>query len=294
MIQPEVCVIIVSYNFEKWMDICLSSVLKSTIPCKIVVVDNLSKDDTCKLIEENYSEITLIRNHENAGFGKANNIGIKYAINNNYSYAFLLNQDAWVEPDAIEKLVKVAKTNPKMGIISPVHLNGKGDAPDTGFVVYTGLKSLEEISLIKDKIKPVKFVNAAMWLVPVNVLIETGGFDPLFRHYGEDVNLAQRIRKKGYEIGIVPDAIGYHGRETREINREQFFYSEYVYFLTEAANPFYNSAQAFAYSVAAGIRKAFRELAKGKMEDAKEYFIISKQLYQEWSNANRSRKKYHH
>lgn len=292
MNQSEVSVIIVSYNFEKWMDICLGSVRKSSIPCTTVVIDNLSQDNTCQKITQLFPEVILIRNNENAGFGKANNIGINYAIKNGYKYIFLLNQDAWVAPDAIEKLVVAAKNNPKMGIISPVHLNGKGDAPDKGFADYTGLKNLKDISSLKEEIKPVKFVNAAMWLIPTNVLIETGGFDPIFRHYGEDVNLAQRIRKKRYNIGIVPDAIGYHGRETRQVNREQFFYSEYVYFLTEAANPFYNSSRAFTYSVAAAIKKAFQKMVEWEMEDAKKYFIISKKLYTEWNAANASRKKH--
>lgn len=53
--------------------------------------------DTCKIIKEQYPQVILIENHENLGFGKANNIGIEIALKNNANFVFLLNQDAWVK-----------------------------------------------------------------------------------------------------------------------------------------------------------------------------------------------------
>lgn len=292
MNQPKVCVIIVSYNFEKWIDTCLPSLQNSTCDNTILVVDNLSQDNTCAIIEKRYPDVVLIKNSENAGFGKANNIGIDYAIEHGYPYVFLLNQDAWVEPDTLEKLVNASENNPQYGILSPVHLNGKGDNLDFGFATYTGWHSMDKIAKQGTTPHEIPFVNAALWLIPTAVLLQTGGFALLFAHYGEDVNLAQRIRKRGYALGIATDAVGYHGREDRKVSRPQFFYSEYVYFLTEAANPFYNGRKAFLYSILASIKKAAISALKGKCNDSAHYIRISFRLLSQWEKISRTRNGY--
>jgi GT2 family glycosyltransferase len=89
------------------------------------VVDNNSADDTVNFIKANYPEVTLLEQNKNLGFGKANNIGISLAMKNEADYVFLLNQDAWVQPDTIEKLVSAHQREPQFGILSPMHLNGK-------------------------------------------------------------------------------------------------------------------------------------------------------------------------
>ena len=73
-------VIIVTYNAMKWIDRCLSSVITSTIKSKIVVIDNNSTDNSVEYIKENFNEVIILPNNKNLGFGKANNLGIKYAL----------------------------------------------------------------------------------------------------------------------------------------------------------------------------------------------------------------------
>ncbi|MFY9515694.1 MAG: glycosyltransferase [Dysgonamonadaceae bacterium] len=133
----KVCVIIVSYNFEPWIPLCLSSVKASTQPATIVVVDNASQDRTCEIIRSQYPEVVLIKNDKNLGFGKANNQGMKYALENDFDYVFLLNQDARLHPRTLEILICAASHNKDYGILSPVHLNGDGDRLDFGFAEYT-------------------------------------------------------------------------------------------------------------------------------------------------------------
>lgn len=286
----KVCVIIVSYNFEPWIYKCLNSLRSSTLKLNIVVVDNSSQDKTCEIIKNEFPEITLFENKQNLGFGKANNIGIEYAIKNGFDYVFLLNQDAWIEADAMDSLLEAAVKHKEYGILSPIHLNGKGADFDKGFANYLSLNSLEDVKNTKTQIINTKFVNAAMWLIPLSVIKETGGFAPLFSHYGEDVNLAQRIRKNGYKIGVITSAIGYHDREFREVSREKYFYSEFVYFLTEATNPFYSSLQAFGYSLLAAKKKALKSLMKGDFNAYRNYFSICFKLMQKWRKIIHTRK----
>ena len=271
----KVCVIIVSYNFEPWIPLCLSSVKASTQPATIVVVDNASQDRTCEIIRSQYPEVVLIKNDKNLGFGKANNQGMKYALENDFDYVFLLNQDARLHPRTLEILICAASHNKDYGILSPVHLNGDGDRLDFGFAEYTCLKSKEEIEQLPQEITECSFINAAMWLVPTSVIKKIGGFAPIFPHYGEDRNYAQRVRKNSYRVGFVKSAIGYHHREQKEVSPDAFFYSEYIYFLSEAVNPHYSYFKAFAYSILASVKKAFISLFRGHISSFEKYINIA-------------------
>lgn len=274
----KVCTIIVSYNFEKWIDNCISSLDKSSVESEVLVIDNASSDNTCEIISERYPKVTLIENSKNLGFGKANNIGFRYAIENNFDYVLLLNQDAWVEQDTIEKLIDTSVNNPNIGILSPVHLNGTGDKLDFGFSTYTGFKTKQDVLKLPESSVTCNFINAAIWLIPISVIKEVGGFAPVFPHYGEDVNYCQRIKKKGFEIGFLPHAFAYHDREKRETDTSKFFYMEYIYFLTEAVNPLYSSAKSFAYSVMAAEKKSFVSLFSGEFKSFVNYQKVALKL----------------
>lgn len=274
----KICTIIVSYNFEKWLQACLSSLKNSSMASAVVVVDNASSDNTCAIIERDYPDVVLFRNPKNLGFGKANNMGMKYAIENGFDYVFLLNQDAWIERQTLEKLVSASRKNPAFGIISPIHLNGSGDKLDFGFSTYTGLKTVEDAKKLPEEITPVPFINAAMWLIPAQVLKDVGGFAPIFPHYGEDVNYCQRVRHKNYKIGFAANAFGCHDREYRKTSRQKFFYSEYIYFLTETVNPFHSPSKAFAYSVLAAKKKSLISLFSGKFNNFLRYIAIAFRL----------------
>lgn len=88
----KVLVIIVTYNAMRWIDKCLTSLLKSSIPVDCIVIDNKSSDDTVETIKRNYSFCRIIESEENLGFGKANNLGFQYAIDNNYDFVYLLTK----------------------------------------------------------------------------------------------------------------------------------------------------------------------------------------------------------
>src|SRR5210317_1231583 len=111
--MENVYAIVVTYQGLKWYKKCFDSLQDSTIPVKIIAVDNGSGDGSVDFINNNFKGIQLISQGSNQGFGKANNRGIKEALKQNADYVFLLNQDAWVEPPTIEKLISVHKEQPE-------------------------------------------------------------------------------------------------------------------------------------------------------------------------------------
>lgn len=273
----KILVIIVSYNFERWIDRCLGSLRQSEQQADVIVVDNASQDHTAQLIESRYPEVRLIKSKENLGFGRANNIGMKIALEEGYDAVFLLNQDAWIDGKVLGTLAALSRKYPRYGILSPLHLTGSGDKPEQGFAGYAGLKSLQEADNRQELI-PLSFVNAAFWMIPTSVLRQTGGFCPLFYHYGEDVDFVNRLRHSGYLVGYSPVVFGCHDREHRTVSREAWLRSEQIYLLTEYANINYSFLKAFGYGVLAGIKKSWKALMKKDIRTSVAYIGITFRL----------------
>jgi len=277
----KVLTIIVSYNFERWIDRCLSSLRQSSVPIDVVVVDNNSQDNTVSIIGSRYPEVFLIKSRDNLGFGKANNIGIKMACQKGYDAVYLLNQDAWIKPNTVETLCRLSKSHPEYGILSPIHLDGTEAELDKGFADYTGLKSLNAVNAITnngDELKEVHFVNAAHWFIPVSVLKRIGGFSPLFHLYGEDIDLVNRLHHFGYRLGYSPQAFGTHDRAKRTVSQSDIHRARYVYLLSEYANINKKFPSAFAYSILASVKSAAINALHSKWNDAADYMRIFTKL----------------
>jgi GT2 family glycosyltransferase len=217
----KIFVIIVTFNGEQWLKKNLNSLRKSSVPLSVIIIDNHSNDDTTKLIKDNYPEVLLIENEQNLGFGKANNIGLKHAIEKNGDYIFLLNQDVWIEADTVKKLIELHRSDPQFGIVSPVHLDGKGTELDKYFSTYIPYKTLAEIKKAKTGFVETNFVNAAAWLLSRDCILKVGGFDPLFNHYGEDRDFCNRIMYHGFTIGVSINSSICHDRKYITTNKYQ-------------------------------------------------------------------------
>lgn len=274
----KVLVIIVAYNFERWIDHCLGSLRASVARPDVLVVDNASTDGTVNAIENGYPDVRLVKSNANLGFGKANNIGMKMACEEGYDAVYLMNQDAWVKPDTIGRLCQVSERHPDYGILSPVHLDGTEVALDKGFSAYAAKKSKADIDALAKSGRDVvelPFVNAAHWFIPVAALRRVGGFSPLFHMYGEDVDMTNRFHHYGYKVGYVPSAAAIHDRGGYTTNRNVV---NYVYLLSEYANVNRTFASAFAYSVLASVKSLLLSLAKARWGDARMYARIFPRL----------------
>ncbi|MCX2837491.1 glycosyltransferase family 2 protein [Salinimicrobium sp. MT39] len=221
----KVYVVIVTFNAKRWINKCFGSLQSSLIPLNVIVIDNGSTDGTQSFIKRNFSEVDFIQSSSNLGFGAANNIGIQKAYKEHGDYIFLLNQDAWVENNTIEKLIAIARSNKEYGVLSPMHYNGTGSALDYNFSTFIGAdrcKGLTSDLAVRKPLKEiyaVNFVNAAAWLLTRNCLETVGGFNPSFYHYSEDLNYADRVRFHQLKIGIVPSVKIFHDRQSRKSNR---------------------------------------------------------------------------
>jgi GT2 family glycosyltransferase len=209
----QILAIIVTFNGAAFIGKCLDRLKKNIDVRNVIIVDNDSKDATVSIIGEKYKEARLIRLDRNYGFGRANNVGLQIALSENADYVLLLNQDVYVDDYSIRKLVELATLYPAYGILSPMHLNGKGTALDNHFAGYVASTLVSDLFLGRPaQIYPCHFVNAAAWLISKKCLRTVGGFDPLFFHYGEDDDYLNRVRYFKMKIGVCPGVRIFHDR----------------------------------------------------------------------------------
>lgn len=181
--------------------------MQSNISVSVIAIDNASSDNSVEILKC-FPFVELHQSKENLGFGKANNWAMQIAVKKGFEYLFLLNQDTWIEPDAIEKLIEVAETNAEYGIVSPMHFSADKINLDANFERYWERK----IKSISDEVDEVPFVNAAAWLLPKKVVEQVGYFEPLFNHYGEDRNYTDRVIFHGFKTVVIKNAKIYHDR----------------------------------------------------------------------------------
>lgn len=221
--------IVVTYNGAVWIKECFSSLLKNKTDLTIIAVDNSSQDDTVELIKTYFPAVRIIETGTNLGFGKANNIGLEVALNENADFVFLINQDTKVEENCLEELTQNFYKINDTGILSPLHLNWKGDKFDTSFIHYLNScpNSFFEdsyLSCAKD-VYEVNSINAAAWLLNRSTIEIVGGFDPLFPHYGEDDDFVERVHKANLKIAFCPKAVIYH--DAKILEKDFFKKNEY-------------------------------------------------------------------
>ncbi len=223
--MKRILVIVVTYNGLRWLDRCLGSVAgdgrwEMAMTVDLFVVDNDSADGSADYVQAHFPKAKLVRSAENLGFSKANNLGMQYALDHGYDYVYLLNQDAWLESGAMEKLVEAAEAHPEYAVLSPLQMTD-------------GYKDVDRL-FKKDRTPP-----AAHWLVRVEAIRKIGLFDEtLFPLYGQDDNWCHRARYHGYKVGIVPEARAVHDRAQRKEDKDRLiFRNYYTGSLVRLANP---------------------------------------------------------
>lgn len=202
----DLSLIIVSFNTAALTCDCLESVLAADAGKReVFVVDNASADGSAGRLKERFPAVHLIVNTENRGFAAANNQALPLCRGR---YLIFLNPDTRVSPDAFTKAVSFMDANPQIGLAGARIVNPDGTPQESVSFRYPGQKYCRgELDGLPGSIACV--LGAAM-IARTGLIQELGGVDETFFLYGEDQDLALRIRKSGFEIGFIPDAIVIH------------------------------------------------------------------------------------
>jgi GT2 family glycosyltransferase len=214
------CVVTVSYKGSADTAACLQSLGESNVPVSIVVVDTTPMDGELEAALSSCPSFTLLRAHENVGFGRGNNIGIKWALRNREcEYIFLLNNDAIIFPDSIEQLENAMTDNADVGILAPriAYLDdpsmlwyGGGDIDWRRASAFTPGHNGDVQALLAMTERDVTFATGCALFIRRSAAEALGGFDPSFFMYEEDTELCLRAGEKGIRLRYIPKSLILH------------------------------------------------------------------------------------
>ena len=176
------------------------------LDAEIIVIDNNSQDHSCAMVKERFPNVKLIKNKENLGFSKGNNIGVKHAKG---EYLCILNPDTVVAENTFKTLLAFAEKQENLGIVGCKLIDGNGNylpeskrnVPVTKIAIkkaFGNAKHYYANQIKKTEIgKAAIFVGAFMFLKR-SVYNQVKGFDEDYFMYGEDIDLSYKIKKEGY------------------------------------------------------------------------------------------------
>lgn len=212
--QDPVDVVIPTYNGWELTRSCLEHLRRQTAEHLPIVVDDASSDGTARLVGEQFPEAKVVALSANRGFSGAVNAGIGAG---SAEFVVLLNNDVECRPEFVERIVAPLRAGSAVGSVAALLLQADGASVDN-----VGLEIDETLAAFpRHWGKPA--ANDALGgdeglLGPVGgagafrreALEAVGGFDESIFAYGEDVDLALRLRAAGWRSVAAADAVGVH------------------------------------------------------------------------------------
>ncbi|MHB8741980.1 MAG: glycosyltransferase family 2 protein [Sulfuricaulis sp.] len=233
--SPVVTVVIVNFNGGPLLTEAVRSVLTSSIAVDVLVGDNGSTDGSIELLRQsvgNDAPVRIIENRRNLGFSRANNLLFAQARGD---YLLVLNPDALISSDTLERMVKVLQSNPDAGIAGCLIRNPDGsEQAGCRRLIPTPWRSLmrvlhlnrlfprnprfRDFVLTRDRLPtepiPVEAISGSFMLVRREIIERVGVFDDAYFMHCEDLDWCMRVRQKGWQILFVPSVEVVHYRGT--------------------------------------------------------------------------------
>lgn len=210
MADPTVAVIILNWN--GWQDTlaCIASLERLRYSHhEILVVDNGSTDESVERINRAHPDVRILEAGTNLGFSGGCNVGIRYALQQDFEYVWLINNDATADPGALSALVHAAESDSGIGAVGSVIYSM--DRPETVQEWGGGLvDALSGRMRIMTGPSNLNFISGCSLLIGTKALREIGLFNERFFLYWEDIDLCWRLLKLGYRLVVAPESRIHH------------------------------------------------------------------------------------
>jgi hypothetical protein len=216
--------LIILLNYNNWKDTieCVHSLINSgNSSSNILIIENCSTDNSREKLSEEIPAIKVKHSDKNLGFTGGNNVGLKYALENNFDYAIVLNNDTIVESkDSIKNLIDEMDQTPDVTL-------GTGRIfyyPEKDKVWYDGgkvikwraaekhfnfRKNINEIKL-NNELRNIDFISGCYMCIRLRDLPKLGYMDEKFFIYLDDLEYSSRASKYGMKMLYVPNSVIYH------------------------------------------------------------------------------------
>ena len=200
---PRVSVVVCTHNGSATIDECLNGLIALDYPdVEAIVVDDGSTDDTADIVAR-YPSVRLIRT-PNRGLSAARNTGIESATGEVIAF---LDDDATPDVDWLRFAVPTLIDELHVGVGGPNVPPGRSTAAGTAVARAPGGPTHV---LLSDRLaEHIPGCNMVFWK---RALESVGGFDPIFRIAGDDVDICWRLQEHGWTLGFHPSAVVWHRR----------------------------------------------------------------------------------
>ncbi|MDX6407395.1 MAG: N-acetylglucosaminyl-diphospho-decaprenol L-rhamnosyltransferase [Gaiellaceae bacterium] len=212
MTTPSIDVVVPVHNHRELTQRCLEHLRAQTVPHTVIVSDNGSTDGTPQHLRNAFAEVRVVELGANLGFPVACNRGVQAGSG---AIVVLLNNDVDCRPDFLERLVAPFAGDERLGsaaarLLAPgeKHIESFGLAVDPTFAGYPRLRgspaaeARHELVLVGP--------SGAAGAYRRGAWEEVGGLDEGVFFYGEDVDIALRLRAAGWSTAAVSDAVAIH------------------------------------------------------------------------------------
>lgn len=192
--EPLVYIIVITFNGRHHLELCLPSLVKTNYSnYRIILLDNASSDGAAEYVQTAYPQVQIIRNPENYGFAKGNNIAMAEAIRAGSDYILLLNDDTVIlDSDWLRNAISVADAEPY-----------------TAMVGFDLTADLNKQPPLQRSVRNVDRISGCALLLKSDPLQTLGLFDETYFAYGEESDLEVRAMRAGYRLREV-NAPVYH------------------------------------------------------------------------------------
>jgi len=217
---PKVAVVILNHNGKLLAERCLRSVVASQYTNKeILLVDNASTDHSPEHLRTVFPDIVVLNNSENLGVAGGRNRGFREAVSRGNDYVLSLDNDAYIDPHLIDRLVEVAESDFRIGVLGPKTYSDDGSGRIQcagGSITYTqnvcSHRGLGEVDRGQyDEIRDVDYFPGFGFMARREVFEKLNFVDEEFYGYGhEDTDFCLRAVQAEYRVVYVPTAIMWH------------------------------------------------------------------------------------
>ncbi len=219
---PLVHIVVLNYNGMRFLKDCFESLEKGTYPNQeVVLLDNLSTDESVEYIKTNFPKTRIIQTGSNGGFSKAYNLAFEACKGD---YLVMLNNDVKVRSNWLEPLVKacesdktIAAAAPKLVSMHDINLfeyagasGGYLDKYGYPFARGRVFFTLEKDTGQYDDEAEIFWATGAAMFIRISALKKTGGLDEDFIHHMEEIDLCWRMNLCGFKLKIVPQSVVEH------------------------------------------------------------------------------------
>jgi GT2 family glycosyltransferase len=214
--RSPVTVVLVNYNTARELRTCLEALGSQTIPQRTIVVDNASTEGDLQTLARSQPSIEFVPLRRNVGFARAANIGAIRAGHN--GTIVLLNPDTIPDDDFIEKITSPLDADPRIGAVAgtlvfasnPRIVASAGVDMHRNGVAIDAHLGRTRTSLARYDMAPVFGASGGAVAYRADAFFDVGGFSEPFFLYLEDVDLAWRLRLRGWETVLATQAVARH------------------------------------------------------------------------------------